>query len=183
MRWMATVVIVLGLMLTPADADTLVGDEGTPRQRALVEETVRTFAQAGLELPSTPISFRGPDDCGGNEGLYRPRSGITICAPSRGLEARVLTHELAHAWLETEVTDVRRHAFVALRGLASWDDEAEEWRHRGSEQAAEIITWALLRHPILMVRFPDKKCVELAAGYRLLTEREPVPAASICPVH
>ena len=57
------------------------------------------------------------------------------------------------------------------------------WDERGKEQAAEVLTWALLRHPLLLVRFGGKSCAGLAEGYEILTGKEPVPAATGCPIN
>jgi len=92
-------------------------------------------------------------------------------------------HELAHAWLNAELDGERRRAFLAHRGLATWGDSSVRWDERGKEQAAEVLTWALLRHPLLFVRFGRKSCAGLAEGYETLTGMKPVPAATRCPIN
>jgi hypothetical protein len=34
--------------------------------------------------------------------------------------------------------------------VANWNDRSERWESRGTEHAAEIITWVLIEFPITM---------------------------------
>ena len=119
--------------------------------------------------------------CGGREGLYHTAtSSLYICTTRK----QTLLHELAHAWTDVRLSEELRTAFVRLRGVRSWDDRNDPWELRGTEHAAEIITWALMDRPIHVPTYPGSPDAEpiyrllsipnsdvdsLAFGYQLLT--------------
>jgi hypothetical protein len=61
-----------------------------------------------------------------------------------------------------------------VRGIAAWNDRSFDWKERGTEQAAEIITWGLGQGEItpLLPEITDPET--LARPYRLLTARDPI---------
>ena len=65
-----------------------------------------------------------------------------------------------------------------LRGIAAWNDRSFDWKERGTEQAAEIITWGLGEGEIapLLPEITDPET--LASLYRLLTDLEPITPAA-----
>jgi len=133
------------------------------------------FADAGLDLPTIDVEVgEDRDDCGGNTAIAvhttsTPR--IVLCMSSTAsnvVEKRTVLHEMAHIWARAHVDSATRDAFIAMRGVPSWDDEPR-WDLRGSEHAAEIITWALMDGEIQLLTLAEHDPTSLAAGYELLT--------------
>ena len=92
-------------------------------EEAAARRDVALFAEAGLPLPQ--ITVRHHQDtvaCHGHEGLHRKvgsRSVIDICTKDSGVwEARVLLHELTHAWAFHFLTPQHKAAFKKLPRLA-----------------------------------------------------------------
>jgi hypothetical protein len=170
----------------------LVGPHGEPNrasysadgfshaQAALIDGAIGLYADAGLELP--PLEFiRYPtrEPCRGARGFYAGGSSpatIRICIPEAGRFAESLfLHEIAHAWDAYALTDRRREAFLEQRNLEQWwDDGAAPWHMYAAEQAAQILVWGLIDRPIRIATIPDSSCVDLRAGYVLLTGRPPL---------
>jgi hypothetical protein len=148
-------------------------------QVALIDRAIGRYADAGLELP--PLEFvRYPtrDPCRGARGFYagdRPQATIRICTLEAGRFAESLfLHEVAHAWDAYALTARRREAFLELRNLEQWwDDGSAPWHTYGAEHAAQILVWGLIGRPIRIATIPDTSCVELRAGYVLLTGGPP----------
>ena len=115
-------------------------------QEELVEFGLTRFADQGLVLPDLRVEFRsGPSDCGGHRGYYIVETQtVTMC----NLDKQTMLHELAHVWAYSNLSAEEMDAFVRFRGLESWNDPTEPWESRGTEQAAEIIAWALMDRPI-----------------------------------
>lgn len=118
----------------------------TPEQQTEIETAKNRFARVGLELPNVTVQFHtdagDPTDaaCDGYRGLYVPEDlAVHICNPSD----TTLTHELAHAWVESNFDDDDRRSFLELQGLARWTG-GRDWSRRGAEQAAEILTWGVM---------------------------------------
>jgi hypothetical protein len=109
--------------------------------QAWIDFAFAQFDAAGIELPDVSIAFPSQARaCHGFGGLYVPsKRAVRICKPSE----RTIIHELAHAWIETTLTDGERQSFLQLRGLTTWTG-GDEWDQRGAEQAAEIIAWAVM---------------------------------------
>ena len=82
---------------------------------------------------------------------------------------RTMLHEIAHIWATDALDQATRASFLTLRGLETWSSRDVPWHARGSEQAAEVITWALMDRELLMVTLADRDPAGLAAGYELLT--------------
>ena len=187
---------IIAILLVASTLSGVEGPQENPaaagldqQQHQLVDFALERFANAGLELPSDlKISF--PTDqakCFGYGGIYVPTEvEVRICRPSD----TTMVHELAHAWLETTLTDEERKAFLELRGLNMWAG-GDEWDQRGAEQSAEILTWALMDRDITvrwLVPGPNSTPVEtfrlfkienstyeeLVAAYQLLTGSDPV---------
>lgn len=158
-------------------------------QQVLVEFALERFARANLELPPE-LQIIFPDDqseCLGYGGLYvRSKIEVRICRPSD----TTMLHELAHAWIETTLNDAEREAFLDLRQLDTWTG-GSEWDRRGAEQAAEVLTWALMDRDITfrwldpgldntwvetyrLLKFGNSSHDELATAYKMLTGSNPV---------
>jgi hypothetical protein len=152
----------------------------TPNERLLADWALERYRRAGLELPPVEIVFhRDPAACLDNSGLYR--SGrLDVCAVD-GMVAysrKVLLHELAHAWIEADLTAGDRERFLELRGLPSWNSRAVPWGLRGCEQAAEIVTWGLGEGTIAPLLPTSVDTETLASLYEGLTGRAPITPAA-----
>jgi hypothetical protein len=148
----------------------------TRSDAALAAWALARFDQAGLVLPPLVISFH--DDrhgCGGNFGLYRAgdRPRVDICGFNWDrfvvTAKKTMLHELAHAWTQHALTEMARERFLDLRGLSTWGDDQFPWEEQGSEQAAEIIAWALMDEDLQLTRFRDADPVALSQAYGQLT--------------
>lgn len=154
----------------PATGATVVG--GSAAQREMARWAVGRFGAEGFTLPRVQIQFHpGQDGCRGRMGYYH--DGVTdLCYVHTSLTAaRTLLHEMAHGWLEANLSGGERRRFLELRGLRSWNDSDVVWDERGFEQAAEIIAWALgdQGDGIHMPSIPDNSHVQLVEAYELLT--------------
>lgn len=152
----------------------------TKADAALTEWALTRFEQAGLELPAVSIAFHDhKEPCHGNIGFYRSGSPalIDICGFNwdRFVPAakHTLIHELGHAWIQHTLTDEDREGFLTLRGLATWGDDRFEWSEQGSEQAAEIIAWALIDQEV-QISIGNANPEALAQAYAQLTGSLPL---------
>ena len=138
------------------------------------------FTEAGLELPAVTIRRHADTTaCDSHPGSHRTvaaGSQIDICTADTGAyEQRLMLHELAHAWAAHYLTPERKEAFRNLRHWQYWQDyERAEWRYNGTEQAAEIIVWALSDHPVQVAQLDHHSCPDLRAGYITLTGLAPL---------
>jgi hypothetical protein len=148
---------------------------GTAEQRAVVAWAVERYEAAGMRLPQVEIRFHAdPVACGANSGYYAG-GRLDVCVTEISPYARnVVLHELAHAWCDRNLMASTIDRFLRLRGLRTWNDPRVAWGLRGTEQAAEIIAWAVGRLPIDPLvpgdgigHRPDEN--ELRAGFRVLT--------------
>ena len=188
LRILTTISALISGTVVPHDA---AGTAGTLRpsivtigmaadERSAVARSAELFTEAGLELPAVTIR-RHPNraGCDGRDGLHRTvgaRSEIDICTVD-GLawEERVILHELSHAWAAHFLTPARRDAFGQLRHFQYWQDyERADWRDNGTEQAAEIMVWALSDHPVHVAQIDHHSCPELRAAYVALTDLAPL---------
>jgi hypothetical protein len=88
---------------------------------------------------------------------------------------KTILHEFAHAWTEHALTAAARERFLDLRGLDTWGDDEFPWEEQGSEQAAEIIAWALMDEDLQLTRFRDAGPAALSQAYAQLTGSRPTP--------
>jgi hypothetical protein len=150
----------------------------TPASERLATWAVTRYASAGLDLPSLEIRFHDdPSDCHGRLGYYED-GVVDVCHEHLdGLAARTIVHEMAHGWLEANLTAADRERFLNLRGLSNWNDRSADWDQRGYEQAAETMAWAIgdQADGIFAPSFANNSPLELAAAYRTLTGR-PLPS-------
>lgn len=157
--------------LSGADAD----------QEATVDWAVRRFAQAGLpELPPLEIFIHPTrEGCRGNLG-YSVNGRIDLCTTdsSEPYARKIAVHEMAHAWVEVHVDEELRHRFLQLRGLTGWNDRADTWKERGTEQAAEIIAWGLGEGEVSPLLPEPPSTADMIAAYVLLTGSQPITVAA-----
>ena len=144
----------------------------------MVERAVELYREAGLELPPLVVRRSDSDEvCRGRIAFHRSEgagSEIVLCYPSVARrEWRILLHELGHAWASVGLTDAHRAAFQDVRGFEYWRDyQRADWRDNGTEQAAEVLKWALSDVPV-PVFIADDSCEQLHDGYVALTGSEP----------
>jgi hypothetical protein len=153
---------------------------GSADQRVMAQWAVARFTTAGLSLPPLEIRFHDATEaCRGRTGYYL--NGVVDMCSTRVsyLSRRTLLHELAHGWLEANLSTDQQDRFLRLRGLATWNDQAVPWERRGFEHAAEIMGWALADQAVgtRMPALPDNSLPEIAGAYELLTGL-PLPAPS-----
>jgi hypothetical protein len=148
----------------------------TKADAALTEWALGRFQRAGLELPPLHIAFHDSrQSCQGHVGLYTSGSPgrVELCGFNwdRFLitPKKTLLHELGHAWAGATLTDELREDFVRFRGLNTWGDDRFPWAEQGSEQAAEIIAWALLDDELVMASIRNSDPETLAEAYEFLT--------------
>jgi hypothetical protein len=139
------------------------------------------FAAAGFTEPTVTIEFSTDGElCGGALGrtwfTEDELATIAVCAThdnpmvEEAHRRRALLHELAHAWVDQNVSAERIAAFIELRGLEEWSSREVEWADRAVEHAAETFTWGIQGGDYRVdVRIDNTDCPELAAGYELLT--------------
>jgi hypothetical protein len=159
-------------------------------ERATIEWARDLFADAGLDLPYVDINFEDDlEACEGNQGTVRAQDDgspiIRICvdhdkpAVRETWRRRALVHELAHVWEAANVDDATREAFMALRGLTEWNDRTDAWYRRGTEHAAEVVTWSLIDFRWGFANLPDNSCNEMLAGYETLTGLAPLNGLAV----
>ena len=170
-------------------------------QQDLVRWAIDRFDTAGLALPLiTHITFPPTEACAsgvrgmafsdGNQGH------LDICAEpdeftgdadfSLPLQTSTL-HEFAHLWTAQYIDPTTQQAFMDLRGLQQWSGDVP-WEFRGTEQAAEVVTWALLDESViwrlrdipLFPRIRDATCARLTAAYETLTGIPPSQRNTDC---
>jgi hypothetical protein len=176
-RWIGRITlaatIVLGLAGWRAGSGVAV-EGGTPEQQVMTLESAGRFREAGLGEPTVLIRFHADrEDCGGRTGIHE--NGIVdLCGiHTNDLSRRTVLHEMAHAWLDANLSADLEERFLRMRQLDTWNDHDAGWEERGTEHAAEIIEWALDGQGIGMdlPSIPDNDPALLADAYRLLTGR------------
>jgi hypothetical protein len=152
----------------------------TRADAALTDWALSRFQQAGLELPPLIVAFHdSKQPCDGNVGLYSsddtPRVDICGFNWDRFLitPKKTILHELAHAWTHYNLTEDDLVRFLRFRGLDTWADGETPWQERGSEQAAEVIAWALMDREIDIGTIRGANPETLAQAYELLTSTRP----------
>ena len=176
--WLTVAAMVaLTLAMSRIETETRITG-GTPAQQAMARWAVSRFEAEGLKLPALEIRFhRSTNGCEGRMGGYSNGTadlcGVHVNWMSRG----DLLHEMAHAWVEANVSADLEARFLRLRQLETWNDHAMDWEARGTEHAAEIISWVVDGQPTgkQQASIPRNDPEQLADAYELLTGR-PLPA-------
>ena len=180
---LAAAALAFGPKATPAQDPrplTIVG--ATQAEEQAVDWAFHRYGEAGLRnLPPLEVHLhRSHDACHGGLGLYFA-GGIELCTKdsSEPYQRKIALHEMAHAWTEANVPGDVLRAFMQRQRVADWNDRSYPWKERGTEQAAEVITWGLGEGEIapLLPEVPDPET--LASLYEMLTGRAPItPAAA-----
>ncbi len=122
----------------------IVVTDPTLENNARVAEAVDRFIANGLALPDLDIAFfddsSSCDDALGRFQRQHSPWRIKICSD---LDF-VITHELAHAWENANLSDKERNEYLELRGLDAWNDPASDRNERGTEDAAFVIQKSLM---------------------------------------
>jgi hypothetical protein len=174
-RWIGWLTVAAMVALTVAmsrvETETLIIG-GTPAQKVMARWAVERFTAGGMDLPSLEVRFhRTLTGCGGRMGSYRDGEAAICGTHVNSISRRTLLHEMAHAWVDANVSADLEARFLRLRQLETWNDHSVDWEERGTEHAAEIISWALdgqgtgTDRPSIPRRGPE----ELATAYALLT--------------
>lgn len=150
--------------------------EPSPARTEMVEWALKRYRAAGIQVPPVDIYFhQDPAGCGGNLGFTK-NGRVDLCVRLE-MEAgpqRIVLHELAHAWATAQVDQETRARFMRLRTLPGWNVTSDDWKDRGTEQAAEIIAWGLGEDPMFPMITGDREPAWLADGFLVLTGTEPV---------
>jgi hypothetical protein len=124
---------------SPVGAPTFQVTPSTTDYEAIVRDAADKFATAGLDLPSLRVVFSTDDRaCNGHLGLFESSQQpwrVTICSEL----AFVPVHELAHAWITSNVDEPTRQGYLQLRDKTSWSSPRLDWNERGVEDAAFVI--------------------------------------------
>jgi hypothetical protein len=165
----------------PADARPLAIHGANAAEELAVDWALHRYRLAGLEdMPSLDVYLhRSHEACNEGIGLYHA-GRIELCTKtsSEPYQRKFALHEMAHAWTEAHIEGAILNRFMEIRGIAHWNDRSEDWKDRGTEQAAEIITWGLGEGEIVPL-LPEAVDVRTLAGlYELLTGREPITPAA-----
>ena len=164
----------------PAREPLVIHGADTAQERA-IDWSIRRYREAGLAgLPDLEVYLhRSQDACNGGIGLYHG-GRIDLCTEdsSEPYQRKFALHEMAHAWTEANVDTAVLERFMDIRGIAAWNDRSLDWKERGTEQAAEIITWGLGEGQISPLLPEATDAPTLARLYELLTGREPITPAA-----
>ena len=164
----------------PAREPLVIHGADTAQERA-IDWSIRRYREAGLAgLPDLEVYLhRSHDACNGGIGLYH-EGRIDLCTQdsSEPYRRKFALHELAHAWTEANVDTAVLERFMDVRGIAAWNDRSLDWKERGTEQAAEIITWGLGEGQISPLLPEDTDAPTLVRLYELLTGLEPITPAA-----
>ena len=160
-------------------------------EAALVAGGYALFEAAQLKLPADlVISFhRSLYPCDEAFGLFTvehsaPRVRVCFTHSDPYVEVRIreqtLVHELAHVWVYMNFDESIRPAFVQLSDSDSWNEPSSRWQGRGTERAADLITWAVLDPDVLYVDFDVSSCPRWSQAYELLTAQAAPPHLAAC---
>jgi hypothetical protein len=179
-RWIGWLAVAAMMALTLAmslvETETRITG-GTPAQQAMARWAVGRFEVGELRLPSLEIRFhRSRNGCEGRMGGYSNGTADLCGEHVNWMSRRTLLHEMAHGWVDANVSADLKARFMRLRQLETWSDHAVDWEERGTEHAAEIISWALDGQGTGMhlPSVPRNDPHQLAEAYELLTSA-PLP--------
>jgi hypothetical protein len=149
-------------------------------QERAIDWSIRRYREAGLDgMPDLEVYLhRSHEECNGGLGVYHA-GRIDLCTEesSEPYQRKFALHEMAHGWIEANVDGAVLSHFMDIRGIAAWNDRSYDWKQRGSEQAAEIVTWGLGEGEISPLLPEAVDAPSLVRLYELLTGREPITPA------
>jgi len=146
------------------------------QREEMLDWALKRYRAAGLQMPAVDVYFHGDSSgCGGYLGYTQDgRVDLCIRLAMEHQPLRIVLHELAHAWAEVELDDETRARFMRLRNLPGWNVTADDWKDRGTEQAAEIIAWGLGDGTGTPQISGNLEPSALADGFLLLTGSQPL---------
>ena len=172
---------ILGSQRPAPAAEPLAIHGASAAEERAIDWSIRRYREAGLEgMPDLDVYLHRSDEpCDGGLGLYFA-GRIDLCTKesSEPYQRKFALHEMAHAWTEANVSTEVLQRFMDLRGIAAWNDRSFDWKERGTEQAAEIITWGLGEGEIAPLLPKAVDAPKLSRLYELLTDREPITPAA-----
>jgi hypothetical protein len=181
------------LLVLAAAATTLGGQRPAPAREPLaihgsnaaqeraIDWSIRRYREAGLEgMPDLEVYLhRSHEECNGGLGLYHAgRIDLCTATSSEPYQRKFALHEMAHGWIETNIDGAVLDRFMDIRGIAAWNDRSYDWKQRGTEQTAEIVTWGLGEGEISPLLPEAVDVPSLVRLYELLTGREPITPAA-----
>jgi hypothetical protein len=95
-----------------------------------------------------------------------------------GRDLEVVVHELGHVWVHGHTDAATRQALMDLVGVERWNDPDDRWHERGTEWAAETLTWGMLGGEQELVCMARPSCDLLVRAYTLLTGAAPAVSCS-----
>jgi hypothetical protein len=138
----------------------------TFEHEVIVRDAVDKFTAAGLDLPAVQLVFSDDDRaCNGHLGLFESSQQpwrITICSD---LDF-VPVHELAHAWIKSNIDEPTRQRYLRIRNKTGWDSPQLDWNERGVEDAAFVIQQNLMAN---ITGELDEEWNSRATAYEFLT--------------
>jgi hypothetical protein len=165
----------------PADARPLTIHGADAAQERAIDWALHRYGSGGLHgMPSLEVFVHRSDEgCNGGIGYYLA-GRIDLCTrdSSEPYQRKFALHEMAHAWIESNVEPAILDRFMQVRSIATWNDRAYDWKERGTEQAAEVVTWGLGEGEISPLLPEAVDAPTLAGLYELLTGREPITPAA-----
>jgi hypothetical protein len=166
----------------PAAQRPLTIHGATASEELVIDWSIRRYREAGLDgMPDLEVYLhRSQDQCKGGIGYYLA-GRIDLCtkASSEPYQRKFALHEMAHGWIDANVDAATLDRFMDLRGIDAWNDRiADDWKDRGTEQAAEIVTWGLGEGEIAPLLPEVVDAPTLSRLYELLTGREPITPAA-----
>jgi hypothetical protein len=165
----------------PAAQRPLTIHGATASEERAIDWSIRRYREAGLDgMPNLDVYLHGSSEgCNGGIGYYLA-GRIDLCtkASSEPYQRKFALHEMAHGWIETNVEGALLERFMQVRGIAAWNDRSFDWKQRGTEQAAEIVTWGLGDGEIAPLLPEALDAPTLGRLYELLTGREPITPAA-----
>jgi hypothetical protein len=165
----------------PAEQRPLTIHGATAAEERVIDWSIRRYREAGLDrMPDLDVYLHRSDaECRGGIGYYL--SGrIDLCTKdsSEPYQRKFALHEMAHGWIEANVDAATLDRFMDDRGIAAWNDRSFDWKQRGTEQAAEIVTWGLGEGEIAPLLPEALDAPALGRLYEMLTGREPITPAA-----
>ena len=173
--------ILVGQRPAPAREPLVIHGANATQERA-IDWSIRRYREAGLAgMPDLEVFLhRTHEECNGGIGLYHAgRIDLCTTESSEPYQRKFALHEMAHGWIETNVDRAVLDRFMDVRAIDAWNDRtADDWKDRGTEQAAEIVAWGLGEGEIAALLPHPTADHELAGLFELLTGREPITPAA-----
>ena len=173
--------ILVGQRPAPAREPLVIHGANATQERA-IDWSIRRYREAGLAgMPDLEVFLhRTHEECNGGIGLYHAgRIDLCTTESSEPYQRKFALHEMAHGWIETNVDRAVLDRFMDVRAIDAWNDRtADDWKDRGTEQAAEIVAWGLGEGEIAPLLPHPTADHELAGLFELLTGREPITPAA-----